>query len=57
MASKQLLICDKVNTSWQRNQHLLQGLFRMKNPRKPPAIMLMNGLPVMAQDPEEHPTK
>ena len=57
MAPKQLLICDKVHTSQYRNQHLLQGLFKMKNPRNPPAIVLMNGLPVMAQDPEEHPTK
>ena len=57
MASKQLLICDKVHTSQYRNQHLLQGLFKMKNPRKPPAMVLMNGLPVMAQDPEAHPTK
>jgi len=57
MASKQLLICDKVHTSQYRNQHLLQGLFKMRNPRKLPAIVLMNGLPVMAQDPVEHPAK
>jgi hypothetical protein len=29
----------------------------MKNPRKLPAMVLMNGLLVMAQDPEEHTTK
>jgi len=57
MVPKQLLICDKVHSSRYRNQHLLQGLFNMKNPRKPPAIVLIKGLPVMAQDPEAHPTK
>jgi len=29
----------------------------MKNPRKPPAIVLRHGLLVMAHDPEAHPTK
>jgi hypothetical protein len=29
----------------------------MKNPKKLPAIVLIYGLDVMAQEPEEHPTK
>jgi hypothetical protein len=29
----------------------------MKNPKKLPAIILRKGLAVMAQDPDEHPTK